>query len=160
MEPWIDDIRASIYSIMALIEKNNILCSKIRVGCVAFRDIHEQKRFEIIDFTEDIGSIYDLFLKLKARNGMDMAEDITGGLIEGLKLSWESEARYAILITDTTDHGGWIEFDKYPKGLYGNNLILFEKITEYAYLNVNFFAGKLIRLLIECLRRCLKFIKK
>jgi len=114
MQPWIEKTKKSIYSIIRYI-KNNNKQSNVRVGFVAYRDFHDLRRFEFINFKENIKLIYDFISQLKAEGGDDWAEDLSGGLMEGLKLSWNSNARYAILICDAPDHGSWTNSDNFLK---------------------------------------------
>ena len=77
----------------------------VRVSFVGYRDISDAKRFEIIDFTNDIEKVQNFIGKLTATGGGDACEDITGGFDKALKLNWKAESRYAIQICDYPCHG-------------------------------------------------------
>ena len=103
-----------------MIESNKGLTT--RVAFIGYRDIKDSKRFEIIEFTENVHSVRGFISKLVATGGGDAPEDVAGGLDKALKLNWtENSVKSLFLILDAPTHGSdyhnYGNFgDDYPKG--------------------------------------------
>lgn len=146
MDPWLEKTKTTIYSIINFIKENN-QSSNVRIGFVGYRDISDGKhRFEILNFTDDVNYVFNFIDDLMAEGGGDIPEDVTGGLIKGLKLLWRSKAKYAILIADAPDHGfssKHVGEDHYPKGLKDNGMTLAQVTQRYAENEINLYAVKI-----------------
>jgi len=79
--------------------------SVIKVSLVGYRDIGDEKPFVIKDFTTNPLDISSVIEMEKAEGGGDIPEDIRGALLEVRKLSWSSERRILVHITDAPPHG-------------------------------------------------------
>jgi hypothetical protein len=60
----------------------------VMVSFVGYRDFCDSKRFDIMDFTNDIEKIKNFISTVTATGGGDGPEDVTGGLDKCLKLKW------------------------------------------------------------------------
>jgi len=120
MGAWIDAIKHELSMIISHIQ-NEFQLSQIRISFVGYRDFSDgRKQFSLHDFTTNVEEIKLFIGKQKAIGGGDLAENVIGGLAYGLQQSWQSRAKYAILICDAPSHGssyykGKID-DKYPEG--------------------------------------------
>ena len=82
--------------------------SKIRISFIGYRDFdtkEEIRKYEIIDFTENIEDIISTIKKYECYGGGDQPEDIAGALNQALKMDWRSSAKYVILVCDAPCHG-------------------------------------------------------
>ena len=105
MDPWILAVKNEIKNIIAYIIENNPFV-KIQMSFVGYRDIKDDKRFEIKDFTNNFEALEDFISQIKAEGGGDYPEDIAGALNQALKLSWRNNsAKYCLLIADAPCHG-------------------------------------------------------
>ena len=78
----------------------------IRVAFVGYRDIKDNRRFEVKSFTDDINQLKTFISKVKADGGADLPEDMQGGLKLCLHQDWTEEAiKRTVLITDAPPHG-------------------------------------------------------
>ena len=121
MSVWLEEAQNSIKNIIEEITDNNP-GSKIRVSFIGYRDfleINETRNYENKEFTEDINEIYNFISKLSCWGGGDVPEDIVGALNEALKMKWESNSKYAILVCDAPCHGKQyhtISYDRFEHG--------------------------------------------
>ena len=53
----------------------------------------EERKYEIINFAEDIENIITSIKKYECWGGGDQPEDITGALNQALKMDWRSSAK-------------------------------------------------------------------
>jgi hypothetical protein len=83
MQPWIDQIKNTIYSIICYIKAHN-KHSAIRIGFLSYRDFKDAKRFQVLRFTEKLEVAYCFIARLRADGVRDIPEDVSGGLTEGL----------------------------------------------------------------------------
>lgn len=142
MGMWLTEAKANIDSIITEITENNP-CSKIRVSFIGYRDYDDRIKGDFIckDFTENVEEVKKFIKDLDAYGGGDEPEDIAGAFDAALKMKWESNARYCVLVCDAPCHGVKyhnIIYDKYidgdPSGLVIENLIeefVKKKITMY-----------------------------
>jgi vacuole morphology and inheritance protein 14 len=104
MSAWINASKDEITSIIEYVRTQNYGI-QIRVSIVAYRDIRDSKRFEVLPFTEDTALPKKFISGLVADGGDDGPEDIAGGFKLALEQEWLAKARYAILIADAPCHG-------------------------------------------------------
>lgn len=87
-----------------MIEGNKGLTT--RVAFIGYRDIKDESRFEMMEFTENVQSVRNFINKVVATGGGDFPEDVTGGLDKALKLNWsENSVKSVFLILDAPTHG-------------------------------------------------------
>ena len=121
MGMWLNEAKQNINNIINEITENNP-GSKIRVSYVGYKDfssIGEERKYSSKEFTENIKEITDYINTLTCSGGGDIPEDIVGALKHALKMNWESEAKYAILVCDAPCHGKQyhtISYDRFPNG--------------------------------------------
>jgi len=120
MQVWIERSKDTLKDII-----NNVKLSnpelEVRVCFVGYRDIKDEVRFCIQDFSEDIELVKTFISKQVADGGRDWPEDVQGGLDKALKANWSANSiKQAFLIADAPGHGVEISgdaiCDEYPKG--------------------------------------------
>ncbi len=90
--------------------------SVIKVSLVGYRDIDDEKPFVIKDFTTNPSDISAIIEMEKGEGGGDIPEDVRGALMEVRKLSWSSDRRILVHITDAPAHGNrYHSLDVYDK---------------------------------------------
>ena len=142
MQDLLDETRNSIKYILDKIKADSpgIDVRFAYEGYRDFADLKEGEKYYTIDFETDMNVFKKKLDEITAKGGGDDAEDVAGGLNAGLKMSWRSNARYAILIADAPGHGNKYHEsdveDDYPKG-DPNGLILEDIMKEYAKKNIN-----------------------
>lgn len=105
--------------------------SEIRISIIAYRDINDKKRFEILPFTLSPNEAKSFLDKLKANGGEDTPEDVNGAFQHALfDIEWKSSVRLLVHIADAPCHGKKFHNcdDSFPNG--GPNDISWEKIFE------------------------------
>ena len=118
---WLSEAKKSVKGIIEEITDNNP-GSKIRISFIGYRDfldINEKRKYDNQEFTEDINEFNNFLSKLECCGGGDEPEDVVGALKEALKMKWESNAKYAILVCDAPCHGKQyhnISYDKFSNG--------------------------------------------
>jgi len=96
--------------------------SKIRISFIGYRDFIDEKevrKYDNIEFTENLEEFNNFLSKLDCSGGGDEPEDVVGALQQGLNMKWESNAKYAVLVADAPCHGKNyhnITYDKFPNG--------------------------------------------
>lgn len=90
----------------------------INISIVAYRDVQDKKRFEVLPFTREKDIVIQFIAKLTAMGGGDTPQDICGAFKQALAQNWKSTAKYAVLITDAPCHGKKYHScdDTYPEG--------------------------------------------
>ena len=136
----------------------------VRISFIGYRDIDrnlKEEEYVDIDFTEKHEYIKNIISDCKATGGGDTCEDVAGALEKGIKKSWNSKARYVILVCDAPAHGNQYnngESDDFPKGdPKGRNIDNF--IYEFYNLNVNFFCVEITsktNVMFNCFRNIYK----
>jgi Mg-chelatase subunit ChlD len=104
MGAYIDGVKSNIRAIVKQIMHTNGNLT-LRMGVVAYRDIKDKKRFEVLDFVTSVDEFETFVGSLEADGGGDTPEDIAGGLQQANKLSWSNPTRVAFLIADAPCHG-------------------------------------------------------
>jgi hypothetical protein len=139
MEDLLEETRNSIKYIVEKMKAESPGID-IRFACQCFSDFSDPEQYYEIDFVTDIEKIKKLLGKITAQGGGDDAEDVAGGIHKGLGMSWKSNARYAILITDAPGHGRkYHENDVDDDYLDGdpNGLDLEDLMKKYVENNIN-----------------------
>ena len=140
---WIEKAQKNIKNIIEEITGNNP-GSKIRISFIGYTDFLDKDEIRIYnskEFTEDINDIYNFISKLNCEGGGDMPEDIVGALKEGLKMKWESSAKYVILVCDAPCHGKKyhdIYYDKFEDG-DPSGTTLEEMMKKFCEKNITFY---------------------
>jgi len=147
MQEHIDMAREKIIYIVSQVKKQ-FLQAELRVGVVGYRDVFDEKRFEILQFTSDVKKVTDFLEGIKADGGLDGPEDVNGGFQEALRsMYWEGFNRTILHIADAPCHG--IEYhdmgeegDYYPGG-YADDMrweavfdIMKDKRLNYLFLKI------------------------
>ena len=91
----------------------------MRVAFVAYRDVQDNNRFDVTDFTDDLDLVKKNISKQNASGGGDFPEDVQGGFNQALRLGWTSDSvKSAFHIADAPGHGKDIcdYGDNHPKG--------------------------------------------
>ena len=107
MGGFLSEAKRSIKKITEEISDHNP-GSKIRLSFIGYRDFEtkeEQRKYEIINFTEDIENIISTIKEYICYGGGDQPEDIAGALYQALKMDWKSSAKYVVLVCDAPCHG-------------------------------------------------------
>ena len=118
---WLNEAKKNIKKIIEEIYDNNP-GSKIRISFIGYRDFIDEKevrKYDNIEFTENLEEFNDFLSKLDCSGGGDEPEDVVGALQQGLNMKWESNAKYAVLVADAPCHGKNyhnITYDKFPNG--------------------------------------------
>ena len=108
MSSWIVKAKKTIVEIIdkAIQECEDDGSLKCRVSFVGYRDFHDNRRFELMPFNENIEEVKTFISKVAADGGADEPEDLQGGLKLGLLQDWTEEAiKRTVLITDAPPHG-------------------------------------------------------
>ena len=118
---WLNEAKKNIKKIIEEIYDNNP-GSKIRISFIGYRDFIDEKevrKYDNIEFTENLEEFNNFLSKLDCSGGGDEPEDVVGALQQGLNMIWESNAKYAVLVADAPCHGKNyhnITYDKFPNG--------------------------------------------
>ena len=118
---WLDEAKNNIKNIIEEITDNNP-GSKIRISFIGYRDFYEvdeERTYFSKEFTENIDEMNEYISQLDCSGGGDVPEDIVGALSLALKMKWESNAKYALLVCDAPCHGRkyhTISYDKFEEG--------------------------------------------
>ena len=118
---WLNEAKKNIKKIIEEIYDNNP-GSKIRISFIGYRDFIDEKevrKYDNIEFTENLEEFNNFLSKLDCSGGGDEPEDVVGALQQGLNMKWESNAKYAVLVADAPCHGKNyhnITYDKFPNG--------------------------------------------
>ena len=138
----LDEFRNSIYYIS---EKIKGECPGIEIryafeGFRDFEDIKKEGKYYNIDFEVDIDVFKKKIEEIVAKGVRFHVQDALGGLDFGYYMSWRSNARYAILLTVSPEHGiqyhdNYILDDDPERDQY--ELILEEIAKNYAKKNIN-----------------------
>lgn len=80
---------------------------KIKIAFVGYRDLCDalEKRYTVVNFTENGREVENALKACEAYGGGDAAEDVFGGLEKALALNWSSKARCLFLVADACCHG-------------------------------------------------------
>ena len=118
--------------------------STIRLSFIGYRDFEtkeEPRKYEIINFTEDIENLISTIKKYECYGGGDQPEDIAGALNEALKMDWKSSAKYVVLVCDAPCHGSKyhdIYIDTFNEG-DPDGFIIEDLMTQFKNMNITFY---------------------
>ena len=142
MQDLLDETRDSIKYILDKIKRDSpgIDVRFAYEGYRDFADLKEGQKYYTIDFETDLDLFKSKLDEITAIGGGDDAEDVAGGINEGLNMNWRSNARYAILIADAPGHGKQYHTDEvqddYENG-DPNGLVLEVLMEKYVDNNIN-----------------------
>lgn len=119
MGPWIDAAKTKIQEMTDKVVADNP-GTLVEVALVGYRDYGDDRRFHVVDFTEPEIVMREL-RSIHAEGGDDEAEDVVGGLMRVLRLSWDgADVEMVVHIADAPPHGlryhAPILSDRYPEG--------------------------------------------
>lgn len=104
MGPWIDAAKTKIQEMTDKVIADNP-GTLVEVALVGYRDYGDTQRFHVVDFTEPENVMRELRL-IRADGGDDEAEDVVGGLMRVLRLSWDgADVQMVVHIADAPAHG-------------------------------------------------------
>merc|ERR1719265_26264 len=114
MSPWIQAAKTIVKDMIAALPAEE---PHKRVAFVAYRDFADGPA-EVHAFTEDADAVVRFIDSQCAEGGMDIPEDVAGGLSAALALKWRAETRTVGLVTDAPCHGKKYhdDDDEYPDG--------------------------------------------
>jgi len=142
MQDLLDETRDSIKYILDKIKRDSPGID-VRFAYEGYRDFADLKagqKYYTIDFETDLDLFKSKLNEITAIGGGDDAEDVAGGLNDGLKMNWRSNARYAILIADAPGHGNQYH-DNEVQDDYGNGdpngLVIEDLMEKYVDNNIN-----------------------
>ena len=119
MYSWIQRSKDTLKEIITNVKLSNPGLH-VQASFVGYRDIKDgNKRFDVMDFTDDLDSVKKFIASMDATGGCDFPEDVQGGYNKALNLTWRSGSiKTAFHIADAPGHGkdicDW--GDDYPKG--------------------------------------------
>ena len=142
MQDLLDETRNSIKYILDKIKRDSpgIDVRFAYEGYRDFADLKDGEKYYTIDFETDMDTFKKKLEGIVAKGGGDDAEDVAGGIFAGLNMSWRSNARYAVLISDAPGHGKQYHEDDveddYKNG-DPNGHGLEDLMRDYAKKNIN-----------------------
>jgi Mg-chelatase subunit ChlD len=96
----LDGAKRTIFSIATHIKETNGNAS-LRIGLVAYRDIHDDYVTRVFPMTEDIDSVFADMSQLVAGGGGDLPEHVNKALVDVLAMPWrEKAAKMVFLVGD------------------------------------------------------------
>ena len=147
MEEFVDNTKKELINMMSkIIDTFNGI--DINLGFIGYKDVEEHLKDDYIDeeFTNKYKEIENKIANIQIGGGGDTAEDIAFAFEKALNKSWESNAKFVILITDAPCHGlkyhGHKEYDDYPNGIFGRKDIE-ESIKQLCDNNICLFCIKI-----------------
>ena len=127
----------------------------IRIAVLGYRDVFDARRFEILDFRDNVEEVKKFLKNIEATGGDDVAEDVNGAFQKMLKLSWESSTRVVVHIADAPCHGRDFHELNYKKDSFyyekskgdADYEVLFEsfkrRMLNYVFLKINKLTDKM-----------------
>jgi von Willebrand factor type A domain len=96
----LDGAKRTIFSIATHIKEQNGNAS-LRIGLVAYRDIHDDYVTRVFTMTEDMDAVFAELSQLTAGGGGDMPEHVNKALVDVLAMPWrEKAAKMVFLVGD------------------------------------------------------------
>lgn len=96
----LDGAKRTIFSIATHIKETNSNAS-LRIGLVAYRDIHDDYVTRVFEMTEDMDSVFADMSQLTAGGGGDLPEHVNKALVDVLAMPWrEKAAKMVFLVGD------------------------------------------------------------
>ncbi|CAK7274504.1 hypothetical protein SEPCBS57363_006198 [Sporothrix epigloea] len=119
MSTYIEVAKKQVKNIVSDINRTFFNEADVRVAVVAYRDHGDKDRIEFLDFTTDVGKVFQSLDRLIAKGGDDVAEDVLGGLRQALMASWKHQTRCIMHIADAPAHGKDLhDMDRYADHYY------------------------------------------
>ena len=119
MRPFLDAVNRDLHYIISHLQHH-----ATRIGLVAYRDYPLQSFItKVIPLTDDVRPVKAVVDEIGASGGNDVAEAVTDGLAEVVRLNWrENAVKVAVLVGDAEPHGipesgGRDEHKKDPSGM-------------------------------------------
>lgn len=139
MGSWIQRSKDTLKEIIHSVKKENEGLT-VRVCFIGYRDVQDNPRFEIFQFSEDLDSAVKFITSMRATGGGDAPEDVQGGLNHALKMPWtEGSIKQLFLICDAPGHGKDIcdGHDNHSNGSPDGHRIQ-SQMQEFAKKRINF----------------------
>lgn len=164
MQVWIERSKDTLKEIINNVKQSNPEL-EVRVSFVGYRDIKDDVRFCVQDFTDDIELVKTFISKQVADGGRDWPEDVQGGLDQALKATWSPNSiKQAFLIADAPGHGVDISgdpiCDEYPGGS-PDGFNIRNQMHEFANRRINLTIVKVnedCNLMFDVMQNAYKFI--
>ena len=115
-------LNEAVQKCIQLVDNISRISSPCYLGFVGYRDYGDSNRFQVYDFTEDVGQLKRWLETLGATGGSDdEPEDVVGGLEQAVQLAWLDDIEQKIIfhIGDAGGHGRLAEpqsEDRFPDG--------------------------------------------
>jgi von Willebrand factor type A domain len=93
----LDGAKRTIFSIASHIKETNGNAS-LRIGLVAYRDIHDDYVTRVFPMTEDIDSVFADMTQLSAGGGGDLPEHVNKALSDVLAMQWRDKAAKMVFL--------------------------------------------------------------
>ncbi|KAI9861620.1 MAG: hypothetical protein M1813_005230 [Trichoglossum hirsutum] len=126
------------------IKKSFLNESEVRVAVVSYKDHSDNPNIEFLDFTPSADQVRQFLDRLDANGGVDLPEDVLGGVHCALNASWKQQTRCIIHIADAPPHGRSLHDldesqDHYPNpGSEPHGLTYEPLLTQLIRLNINY----------------------
>ena len=106
MEGYFDILKKNLIDIIDKI-KEKAPQIEINFGYIGYKDIKQiiNNECKLISFTSDYNFIKEEINEITIGGGDDTAEDVAWGLEQAIKLEWNGNVKFAILIADAPCHG-------------------------------------------------------
>lgn len=120
MASYIEGVKRHIRTIIKEVKRTHPGLS-LRMAVVAYRDVDDANRFEVLDFVSSVEEFESFVATIAAKGGGDLPEDMAGGLQQANHLHWKNTTRVVFCIADAPCHGREYcdKRDKYPGGTPG-----------------------------------------
>lgn len=93
----LDGAKRTIFSIATHIKETNGNAS-LRIGLVAYRDIHDEYVTKVFPMTEDIDAVFADLSQLTAGGGGDLPEHVNKALVDVLAMPWRDKAAKMVFL--------------------------------------------------------------
>lgn len=68
----------------------------VRYGVLVYRDIGDEKQYEMLDFTPDPGAVVDFLATVIAKGGSDYTEDVIGAMLKAAEMGWAQKNKVGV----------------------------------------------------------------
>jgi hypothetical protein len=79
--------------------------AEVRMAVVGYKDHSDMPNIQFLDFTTSADRVRLFLNKLDASGGLDLPEDVLGGIRQALNATWKHQTRCIIHIADAPPHG-------------------------------------------------------
>jgi von Willebrand factor type A domain len=100
----LDGAKRTIFSIASHIKQTNSNAS-LRIGVIAYRDLHEDYVTRVFPMTEDIDAVFADLTQLTAGGGGDMPEHVNQALVDALAMPWRDQAAKMVFLVGDAPPG-------------------------------------------------------